>query len=457
MISKIGAAYAGIVLHFVRRAGTDQLAVDQDRDAIGQAEDGSHVMLDEQNGDVTGEMLDQFDHARRLLGAGAGHWLVEEQQLRSGGQRHGQFQRPLLAMRQLAGDNPGFIAQADLLEIAARFVEPGGFRMHRPPEAETAAGVGAALHGQHDIVERREAEKDVGDLIGTGHAGAHPLVHAEPGNVVAGKMHAAGIRLQGTRNMVDESCLAGAIGADQGMHLAGLHAEIDRLERIDGGEAAGELANVEQAQERMKAANKAIRTHKTEETRIAALVAQGLTEAQAAELLKPDFAGRVGFPSYALSNNNANARRIAGRIAELEKRRQRVDVEQEAEGYTYREDTTENRVMFIFDGKPDEATRAILKREAFKWSPSRGAWVRQLNNAGIWISPPPPTAESISPATNAMAPKNNNSSITMSPRHAGRRSAQERETSGLSTRTSKHLSFNRPGIRRPSPALAASR
>lgn len=46
-----------------------------------------------------------------------------------------------------------------------------------------------------------------------------------------------------------------------------------------------ELANVEQAQERMKAANKAIRTHKTEETRIAALVAQGLTEAQAAELL----------------------------------------------------------------------------------------------------------------------------------------------------------------------------
>ena len=80
-----------------------------------------------------------------------------------------------------------------------------------------------------------------------------------------------------------------------------------------------------------------------------------------------------------------------------------------------------------------------------------------LNNAGIWISPPPPTAESISPATNAMAPKNNNSSITMSPRHAGRRSAQERETSGLSTRTSKHLSFNRPGIRRPSPALAASR
>ena len=147
-----------------------------------------------------------------------------------------------------------------------------------------------------------------------------------------------------------------------------------------------ELANVEQAQERMKAANKAIRTHKTDEARITALVTQGLTEAQAAELLKPDFAGRIGFPSYALSNNNANARRIAGRIAELEKRRRRVDVEQEAEGYTYREDTEENRVMFVFPGKPDEGTRTLLKRHAFRWSPSRGAWVRQLNNAGIWGS-----------------------------------------------------------------------
>lgn len=147
-----------------------------------------------------------------------------------------------------------------------------------------------------------------------------------------------------------------------------------------------ELANVEQAQERMKAANKAIRTHKTDESRIAVLVAQGLTETQAVELLKPDFAGRVGFPSYTLSNNNANARRIAGRIAELEKRRQRADVEQEGDGYIYREDADENRVMFVFPGKPDEATRGLLKRHAFKWSPSRGAWVRQLNNAGLWAA-----------------------------------------------------------------------
>ena len=144
-----------------------------------------------------------------------------------------------------------------------------------------------------------------------------------------------------------------------------------------------ELAHVEASQERMKAGNKALRTHKALEDQTAALLALGFTHEQAAEAIKPDSCGRVGFPPFTLRNNNANARRIAGRIAELEKRGQRENVEKEGNGYTYREDTKENRVMFVFPGKPDEATRAVLKRAAFKWSPSRGAWVRQLSPAGL--------------------------------------------------------------------------
>ena len=70
----------------------------------------------------------------------------------------------------------------------------------------------------------------------------------------------------------------------------------------------------------------------------------------------------------------------------MERRSQREDVEQEGNGYTYREDTEENRVMFVFPGKPDDDTRSLLKSHAFKWSPSRGAWVRQLNNAGLWAA-----------------------------------------------------------------------
>lgn len=149
-----------------------------------------------------------------------------------------------------------------------------------------------------------------------------------------------------------------------------------------------QLEQAQQSQEIMKKVNAIIRKKGREDAeKIADIVALGcFSEDKAKELLKPDFAGRIGFASYALSNNNANIKRIKDRISELEKRAQRVEVEREEEGYIYREDTTENRVMFIFEGKPDEGTRAILKRHAFKWSPSRGAWVRNLNNAGIYAA-----------------------------------------------------------------------
>ncbi|GBQ45095.1 DUF3560 domain-containing protein [Komagataeibacter europaeus] len=140
-----------------------------------------------------------------------------------------------------------------------------------------------------------------------------------------------------------------------------------------------QLEEAEAKAEKMKAANKAVRKGDR-----AALAALGFSEKAIDALMQPDFAGRLGFPAYALSNNRANITRIRKRIAELEAAADRQDVEEEGNGYTYREDTDENRVMFLFDGKPNDETRNILKRHAFKWSPSRGAWVRHLNNAGIY-------------------------------------------------------------------------
>lgn len=145
-----------------------------------------------------------------------------------------------------------------------------------------------------------------------------------------------------------------------------------------------ELADCEANQERMKAANKAIRTGKTPEKQIPALVALGFNENSAQSLIKGDFCGRVGFANYQLSNNNANMARIKKRIEQLEALRSRQAVKVETEGYTFREDTEENRVMFEFDGKPEPEVRDLLKRNAFKWSPSRNAWVRQMTAAGIY-------------------------------------------------------------------------
>lgn len=143
-----------------------------------------------------------------------------------------------------------------------------------------------------------------------------------------------------------------------------------------------QLAKAEKKQADMKAANAAIRKGKTPEDQVARLRKLGLSEKLAVSLLEPDFMGRVGFPTFALSNNNANLKRIKQRIAQLEQVQNSEPVEIEGDGYEYQECPVENRVMFTFPGKPAEEIRAVLKRHAFKWSPSRGAWVRMLNASG---------------------------------------------------------------------------
>lgn len=147
-----------------------------------------------------------------------------------------------------------------------------------------------------------------------------------------------------------------------------------------------QLAKAEKLQTVMKETNAIIRKHAKagKEAQLKALLEKGdLTEKQAAGALEPDCFNNLGFASFTLTNNNANIRRIKGRIAALEASAKRVDAEVVGAGYVCRECTEENRVMFIFDGKPAEPVRNILKRFAFKWSPSRGAWVRMLNGSGI--------------------------------------------------------------------------
>lgn len=147
------------------------------------------------------------------------------------------------------------------------------------------------------------------------------------------------------------------------------------------------LASLQAWQDAMKKLNGILRRQAkaAPETRISSLVATGLVDdSRARELIKPDFMGRIGFAPYQLQNNNANIRRIAQRIKDLEKVADRPEFERSGPGYTYREDPQENRAMFLFDGKPAKETRDLLKRHGFRWSPTRSAWVRQLTANAQW-------------------------------------------------------------------------
>ena len=150
---------------------------------------------------------------------------------------------------------------------------------------------------------------------------------------------------------------------------------------------SAKLAGLEAMQDKMKAVNAYYRKHKT------LAGCPELTE-EARLRLESGMSGSVHdapYPSWALSNNNANIRRIKDRLAELEKEAQRAAENAnagpvEGDGYKLVENTELGRIQFIFEGKPDESTRALLKANGFKWAPSQGAWQRMLNDHGRYAA-----------------------------------------------------------------------
>lgn len=145
------------------------------------------------------------------------------------------------------------------------------------------------------------------------------------------------------------------------------------------------LARLLANQETMKAVNKIVKSKAHEAEKVELIVRDGLlTEQQAIEILKPDFCGRVGFPSYALSNNNGVIANTRKRIEQLEKLESKQTSEQEINGVRIVENIEANRLQMFFDGKPSDEVRTKLKRSGFRWSPSEGAWQRHISNHAMY-------------------------------------------------------------------------
>jgi hypothetical protein len=131
------------------------------------------------------------------------------------------------------------------------------------------------------------------------------------------------------------------------------------------------LAGLEAEQERMKAVNKAIKKNDR-----AGLAALGYNEAEITSWLttpQPYVRG-LGYPSYALTNNNANIRRIKERIKDLEKHANDVSTEWVLHGVTITDNVEDNRLQLTFPGKPSEEVRHELKSRGFRWTPTAGVW-----------------------------------------------------------------------------------
>lgn len=156
---------------------------------------------------------------------------------------------------------------------------------------------------------------------------------------------------------------SGAISGDDPEAIQKLQARVDGLKK---------------SHEFMKKANAVIRKGKTYDERMEGLMSIGMSEATAKNVLEPDFMGRVGYPDFHLRNNLAKIKAAESRIKSLQAAQKRGNVSETHENYSYKEDPDDNRIHFVFNGKPDPKVRDILKGNGFKWSPTRGAWVRQM-------------------------------------------------------------------------------
>ena len=182
------------------------------------------------------------------------------------------------------------------------------------------------------------------------------------------------------RNMEDWNEIQGLLDKIRSTGMGGISADdpqaIQKLE--------AKLEKLQAAQDTMKAVNAYYRKHKTLDG-CPNLSAERI-EAMKAEMSSQWHIHDKPYPSWALSNNSAEIRRVKGRIAELTRKQETAYAGWEFDGGTVEANREDNRLQIFFEEKPDEKTRETLKENGFRWSPKAGAWQRQLNDNAIYVA-----------------------------------------------------------------------
>ena len=160
----------------------------------------------------------------------------------------------------------------------------------------------------------------------------------------------------------------GGISADDPGAVKKLNAKLEKLTK---------------EQETMKAVNAYYRKHKT-------LESCPELDSEATQKLKARMEIRgvqdKPYPTWALSNNNAEIRRIKDRIQSLSVKKEVLFTGWEFAGGRAEINVKDNRLQLFFDDKPDGKIRDELKANGFHWSPKALAWQRQLTSNAIYAA-----------------------------------------------------------------------
>ncbi len=152
-----------------------------------------------------------------------------------------------------------------------------------------------------------------------------------------------------------------------------------------------EFEKIELMKERIKALGEAERVIKSDDDDAISKLNEKLTalidkqEAMKAANAKARRQGKQApYEPFTLANNNQNIRATRRRIEQLQATKQKGTTRSETDFMGERVEVIENteamRLQLVFDGKPADEVRTVLKKNGFKWSPKNGAWQRQLTN-----------------------------------------------------------------------------
>jgi len=116
------------------------------------------------------------------------------------------------------------------------------------------------------------------------------------------------------------------------------------------------------------------------------LLTEGISEELAKSAVSDGFS-TLGFPSYALTNNNAKIKNTSLRLIKLSKDKEEAkkieNGESEAREFNFKDGSViynyeAQRVQVLFNDKPCEAMRKVLKGAGCRWSPKSSAWQLHL-------------------------------------------------------------------------------
>src|SRR5581483_1883962 len=239
--AEIGLDDLRIALHHRWRALGDFLTVIEHHHAVADVHHQAHVMLDQEHGDAfVADAADELAERQPLRRIHAGGGLVQREQPRLGGERTGNFQPALIAVRQAPRAVVGAGADADVIEQRqgarqnlALLGERARVAQHRAEHAGPRAHVAA----DHHILERREVGEEPDVLKGARDAGGGNFMRRQRRDIALGEAKAAAVGCVDTGEQVEKRRLACPVRADQAIDVARGDGEGDVLQRLQSAEA----------------------------------------------------------------------------------------------------------------------------------------------------------------------------------------------------------------------------